>query len=40
VRKIVREAKADDYGFSSIILGIVNRTPFKMRKAGEQVVKN
>jgi hypothetical protein len=33
VRKIVREARADDYRFSSVILGIVNSTPFKMRKA-------
>jgi hypothetical protein len=33
VRKIVREARANDYRFSSIILGIVNSTPFTMRKA-------
>jgi len=33
VRKIVRDARADDYRFSSIILGIVNSTPFTMRKA-------
>ena len=33
VRKIVREAQAKDYRFSSIILGIVNSTPFTMRKA-------
>jgi len=33
VRKIVREAKADDYRFSSIILGIVNSAPFTMRKS-------
>jgi hypothetical protein len=33
VRKIVREAKANDYRFSSIIVGIVNSTPFTMRKA-------
>jgi predicted GTPase len=32
VRTIVREAKADDYRFSSIVLGIVNCTPFQMRK--------
>ena len=31
VRKIVRDAKADDYRFSSVILGIVNSTPFRMR---------
>ena len=33
VRKIVRDAQANDYRFSSIILGIVNSTPFTMRKA-------
>ena len=31
VRQIVRQAKADDFRFSSIILGIVNSTPFIMR---------
>jgi len=33
VRKIVQEAKADDYRFSSIIVGITKSTPFTMRKA-------
>ena len=33
VRKIIREAQANDYRFSSVILGIVNSTPFTMRKA-------
>ena len=33
VRKIVREAKADDYRFSSIVVGITKSTPFTMRKA-------
>jgi hypothetical protein len=33
VRKIVRDAQANDYRFSSIIIGIVNSTPFTMRKA-------
>ena len=33
VRKIVRDAQANDYRFSSVILGIVNSTPFTMRKA-------
>jgi hypothetical protein len=33
VRKIVREAQANDYRFSSIVVGIVNSTPFTMRKA-------
>jgi hypothetical protein len=32
-RKIVREAQANDYRFSSVILGVVNSTPFTMRKA-------
>ncbi len=33
VRKVLREARRDDYRFSSIILGIVKSTPFTMRKA-------
>ena len=33
VRKIVREAAGADYRWSSIILGIVNSTPFQMRRA-------
>src|SRR5881409_3581128 len=33
VRKIVRDAQAKDYRFSSVILGIVNSTPFTMRKS-------
>jgi hypothetical protein len=33
IRKIVHNAKADDFRFSSIILGIVNSTPFTMRKS-------
>jgi len=32
VRKIVHDAQANDYRFSSIVLGIVNSTPFTMRK--------
>jgi len=32
IRKIVREAEANEFRFSSIILGIVNSTPFTMRK--------
>jgi hypothetical protein len=31
VRQIVREAAANDYRFSSIILGIARSTPFQMR---------
>jgi hypothetical protein len=34
VRKIVRDAMADDYRWSSIIRGVVASTPFLMRKSG------
>jgi hypothetical protein len=33
VRKIVRDAQANDFRFSAIILGIVNSTPCQMRKS-------
>jgi hypothetical protein len=33
IRQIVRDAKADDYRFSRLILGIVQSTPFQMRTA-------
>ncbi len=33
VRKIVRDARVNDFRFSSVILGIVNSTPFQMRRA-------
>ena len=33
LRKIVRDASAEDYRFSSIVMGVVNSTPFRMRKA-------
>jgi len=33
VRKIVRQAKGDDFRFTSIILGIVNSAPFTMRNS-------
>jgi hypothetical protein len=33
VRKIVREAATQDFHFSSFILGIVNSTPFQMRRS-------
>jgi cytochrome c551/c552 len=36
VRAIVREARAKDYSFSSIVLGIVRSTPFQMRAASEK----
>ncbi|MSV34745.1 MAG: DUF1592 domain-containing protein [Bryobacterales bacterium] len=32
VRKIVADAKAKDFKFSSVILGIANSTPFQMRR--------
>ena len=31
IREIVRNAKANDYRFSSIILGITQSVPFQMR---------
>ena len=33
VRRITRMAKAGDYRFSSVVLGIVNSTPFRMRRS-------
>jgi hypothetical protein len=33
VRKIVRDAQSNDYRFSSLVLGIVNSTPFQMRRS-------
>ncbi|MES2693107.1 MAG: DUF1592 domain-containing protein, partial [Verrucomicrobiota bacterium] len=33
IRQIVRRAQADNFRFSSLILGIVNSTPFQMRKS-------
>jgi hypothetical protein len=33
VRTIVRDSAASDYRWSSILLGIVNSTPFQMRKS-------
>jgi hypothetical protein len=33
VRAIAREARRSDYRFSAIILGIVNSTPFQMRRS-------
>ena len=33
VRKIVRDASNDDYRFASLILGIVNSTPFQKRRS-------
>ena len=33
VRKIVREARTQDFRFSSLILGVVNSAPFQMRRS-------
>lgn len=33
IRAVLRRAAADNYRFSSLILGIVNSTPFQMRKS-------
>jgi hypothetical protein len=33
VRKIVRNAAAHDYRFSTLVMGIVNSTPFQMRRS-------
>jgi len=33
VRAIARDARADNYRFSSLILGIVKSTPFQMRRS-------
>ena len=35
VRKVLREAAASDYRWSSLILGIVKSTPFQMRRSQE-----
>jgi hypothetical protein len=35
IRRIVREASADDQRWSSIILGIVNSNPFQMRRVSD-----
>jgi hypothetical protein len=33
IRKIVRDARAKNYRFSSLILGIASSTPFQLRKS-------
>jgi hypothetical protein len=33
VRQIVEDSREDDYRFSRLILGIVNSTPFQMRRS-------
>ena len=36
VRSVVRDASAENYRFSSLVLGIVHSAPFQMRAAGDQ----
>jgi hypothetical protein len=33
VREVTRTARTKDYRFSSVVLGIVTSTPFRMRRA-------
>jgi hypothetical protein len=33
IRGILRDARGSDYQFSSIVLGIINSTPFRMRRS-------
>ena len=35
LRQILRDAASDNYRWSSIILGIVNSTPFQMRRTSD-----
>jgi len=35
VRKIVRDAARDNYRFSSIVMGIVQSAPFRMKRVQE-----
>jgi hypothetical protein len=36
VRKILQEAAPNDYRWSSLVLGIIESTPFQMRRTREQ----
>jgi mono/diheme cytochrome c family protein len=40
VRSIVRQARADDYRFSSLMRGIIHSTPFEMRAAADPDVQD
>jgi hypothetical protein len=40
VRAIVRDAASEDYRFSSLVLGIVNSTPFQRRTKVAQDIEN
>lgn len=33
IRQVVREASANDYKWSSLILGVIKSTPFQMRRS-------
>ena len=33
IRQLLREAQADDYSFSALVVGIVNSMPFQMRRS-------
>ena len=35
VRAVVRDAARDDYRFSALVVGVVQSTPFRMRKTAE-----
>jgi hypothetical protein len=35
LRKILRDAEGNHYRWSTLILGIVNSTPFQMRRSSE-----
>ena len=36
VRSVVRNARSNNYRFSTLVLGIVNSAPFRMRTAGNE----
>jgi hypothetical protein len=36
VRRIVRQAGADDYRFKSIVLGVVSSDAFRRKEAGDE----
>ena len=38
VRRIVRESAADDYRWSSLVLGIVRSLPFQMRRSDIMII--
>jgi hypothetical protein len=40
VRSIARDARASNYRFSTLLLGIAHSVPFEMRTAGDQDAQN